>query len=167
MGNLLVYKNIIFDDFTVDENGIWAELCDNHAQEYKSILSNELDDGYTAIGYCSVKGCEKTGENSEFPHYYIDFSTNGFEYIIDIDSNNDYISLIKNTMRILPCGNHFSIRMGNHHITIFHDKNSEYFWDLFCMENNEIYRHDLGVGFNILLNILEDVIREHVLQLIK
>lgn len=66
------YKGILFDDFTVDENGgVWAEICQCCSEKYGDLISGELDDG--AIGMCSVAGCDVSGQESDGPHYYIDF----------------------------------------------------------------------------------------------
>jgi hypothetical protein len=62
---LLEYKNVIFDDYTKNEDGIyWARLCKECSQ--KNIFKNELDN--TGSGICGVKGCNNESE------YYIDFS---------------------------------------------------------------------------------------------
>lgn len=68
------YKGIIFDDWQVDEEtqGVWAEMCANCAEKYKDLISGELDDA-GAIGICSVDGCTVSGQESDGPHYYIDF----------------------------------------------------------------------------------------------
>lgn len=76
------YKGIVFDDWTVDEeyDSIWGEMCQGCAEKYKDAWSyaknqpiGELDDG-SAIGTCSVKGCNVVGlESGDDKHYYIDF----------------------------------------------------------------------------------------------
>lgn len=70
------YKGILFDNWTIDQEtaGIYGEMCEDCAEKYKDILSDELDDG-SAIGACSVKGCSVIGaENGDAKHYYIDFN---------------------------------------------------------------------------------------------
>ena len=66
------YKGIIFDDWQVDHDAVWAEICESCVDNYKDLISGELDDG-SAIGVCSVSGCNVSGLESENKHYYIDF----------------------------------------------------------------------------------------------
>lgn len=71
---LLSYKGIVFDDWTEGEFGeIWAEMCADCAAKYGDTIAGEIDDGGTACGCCSVKGCHNTGDNPHKMHYYIDF----------------------------------------------------------------------------------------------
>lgn len=73
---ILNYKGIAFDDYALDENGhYWAEMCAKCAEKYRDNITNELDDGNTAYGICSIYGCSNKGENVT-PHYYIDFDDN-------------------------------------------------------------------------------------------
>lgn len=74
------YKGIIFDDYEEDEYGIWAEMCHECAEEHHNLVSKELDDGGTARGVCSVKGCFNSGESDEKMHYYIDFDPELVKY---------------------------------------------------------------------------------------
>jgi len=84
---LLKYKGIIFDDWAENEDGsIWAEMCAECAEQYKNILTNELDDGGTARGSCSVYGCNHTGEDNETAHYYVDFNMEYVEFIEEEDN---------------------------------------------------------------------------------
>ena len=39
---ILKYKGIFFDEYTEDELGTWAEMCDKHVEQYRDILKNEL-----------------------------------------------------------------------------------------------------------------------------
>lgn len=79
---LLKYKGILFDDWEEEPDGsIWAEICSECAEKYKDVLTNELDNGGTACGSCSVYECENTGEDSESLHYYIDFDITQVEFI--------------------------------------------------------------------------------------
>lgn len=66
------YKGIIFDDWQVDNDAVWAEICESCVDDYKDLISGELDDG-SAIGVCSVSGCNVSGLESDNKHYYIDF----------------------------------------------------------------------------------------------
>lgn len=66
------YKGIIFDDWQVDKDAVWAEICESCANNYMDLISGELDDG-DAIGICSVSGCQVSGLDSDNKHYYIDF----------------------------------------------------------------------------------------------
>lgn len=71
---VLEYKGIIFDDFVRDKNGhYWAEICHKCAEKYGDLIQDEIDDGGTARGCCSVKGCYNDGAGDEIMHYYIDF----------------------------------------------------------------------------------------------
>ena len=74
MGQYLVYKGIVFDDYTQNEDGTyWAEVCEECAKKFHSLLDVELDEGGTACGCCSVNGCTNSGESDSVLHYYIDF----------------------------------------------------------------------------------------------
>jgi hypothetical protein len=85
MSKLLSYKGILFDDWCDEiidgERRIWAEMCEDHAKQYKDILTNELDDGGTARGTCSVYQCDKSGDEIDISHYYIDFDVNLVKFI--------------------------------------------------------------------------------------
>jgi hypothetical protein len=69
---ILIYKGIEFDEFTRDEYGLWGEIC-QHCLDKNPQLKEDIDDGMTAMGCCSVRGCKNTGEDQEENHYYIDF----------------------------------------------------------------------------------------------
>jgi predicted sulfurtransferase len=63
-------KIIVFDDYadnTEEYNSYWVEMCPHCHNKYKGILKNKTDDGGTACGTCSVKGCENEA------NYYVDF----------------------------------------------------------------------------------------------
>ena len=67
-------KTILFDDFVeeYDEDlkkgsPYWAEMCPHCHRKYRGILGNRCDDGGTAQGTCSVKGCNNQA------NYYVDF----------------------------------------------------------------------------------------------
>lgn len=73
-------KQITFDDFVdnalVDDFGsYWVEMCPHCHNKYRSILGNRADDGGTACGTCSVKGCENEAD------YYVDFNRNEVSFI--------------------------------------------------------------------------------------
>lgn len=71
---ILKYKGIAFDDYVYNEDGYcWAEMCQECAERFGALVSEELDDGGTACGCCSVKGCDRAGNDFEKKHYYIDF----------------------------------------------------------------------------------------------
>lgn len=76
---LLLYKGIIFDNWTIDtdEDGnvfYWSEMCGKHAEQHKEFLENELSEG--GCGACSVCGCTKIGADEiDEKWYYIDFKT--------------------------------------------------------------------------------------------
>ena len=69
----LIYAGIVFDEYTQDDGGIWAEICESCAKKYKHKIANNIDDGGTACGCCSVKGCNNNGSDPNKKHYYIDF----------------------------------------------------------------------------------------------
>lgn len=71
---VLVFKGIVFDDFTQNAPGdgfphspYWAEICESCVKEQYAKVKLNIDDGGDACGCCSVKGCNNTG------YYYIDF----------------------------------------------------------------------------------------------
>ena len=49
-------------------------MCPHCHNKYRSILGNRADDGGTAQGTCSVKGCENKAD------YYVDFDKNEVEF---------------------------------------------------------------------------------------
>lgn len=64
-------KTIEFDDFcdnTEEYQSYWVEMCPRCHNKYRGILGKRCDDGMTAQGICSVKGCERDAD------YYVDFS---------------------------------------------------------------------------------------------
>ena len=77
----LLYKGILFDDFTIDEDGVWAELCNPCAARYATLLADELDDGMTAPGVCGRAGCSNSDEESGHGHYYVDFDPKLITYL--------------------------------------------------------------------------------------
>ena len=82
-------KQIVFDDFCDDyENDeeipfVWVEMCPHCHRKYRVILGNRCDDGGTAQGMCSVKGCNNTA------NYYVDFNPNEVTFILEEDEDND------------------------------------------------------------------------------
>lgn len=75
-------KQIVFDDFCDDyeddeENPfVWVEMCPHCHRKYRGILGNRCDDGGSAQGTCSVKGCYNTA------NYYVDFKPNELKTIM-------------------------------------------------------------------------------------
>ena len=70
----LHYKGIVFDDYEKTEDGeYWAEICHSCVGKYHNLIKDEIDDGGTARGCCSVFGCENSGDNENVLHFYIDF----------------------------------------------------------------------------------------------
>lgn len=83
---LLNYKGLIFDDFEQNEDGsYWAEICEECVEKHWEKIKDDIDDGGTALGCCSLKGCENMGEDEMTSHYYIDFKTEyvSFEEVSD------------------------------------------------------------------------------------
>lgn len=82
-GVLLEYKGIVFDEWSIDEDtgAIWGEMCECCVEKYKDVLKDELaEDG--AWGACSVKGCERTGDNEDSRgNYYVDFKPQLVKFI--------------------------------------------------------------------------------------
>ena len=71
-------KQIIFDDYTDDTkeyNSYGVEMCSHCRNKYRNILGKRVDDGGTACGTCSVKGCENEAD------YYVDFDENEVKFI--------------------------------------------------------------------------------------
>lgn len=86
---IIKYKGICFDDFEQNDDGThWAEICRECVEKYWELVNDVIDDGGTARGCCSVKGCYNSG-NAEENHYYIDFKTElvSFE---EVGENEDY-----------------------------------------------------------------------------
>ena len=70
---ILKYKGVEFEACTKDNDGhYWGEICEECAEKQRDIFDEELDDGGTAQGWCSVRGCSNHGYNAK-KHYYIDF----------------------------------------------------------------------------------------------
>ena len=76
-------KTILFDDYVEeydeeDKKGspYWAEMCPHCHRKYRGILGNRCDDGGTAQGTCSVKGCNNQAD------YYVDFYPNETKIIL-------------------------------------------------------------------------------------
>lgn len=66
------YKGVLFDNWTVDEYGIWGEICEDCAQKYKDVFTDELEPG--GVGACSVRLCDVVGMDSgDKKHFYVDF----------------------------------------------------------------------------------------------
>lgn len=82
--SVIEYKGIRFDDWHVDKeyDNVWAEICQDHADKFKDLISGELSDD-DAIGTCSVEGCDVNGMESGKGHYYIDFD---WEHIKIVES---------------------------------------------------------------------------------
>ena len=71
---VLKYKGIVFDDFDENDDGTyWAEICQECVEKYWDKVKDDIDEGGTARGCCSIKGCCNTGEREDKMHYYIDF----------------------------------------------------------------------------------------------
>ena len=69
---------IVFDDYvdeTEEYGTYWAEMCPHCHNKYRGILGNRADDGGTAGGTCSVKGCEKEA------NYYVDFNKSEVAFV--------------------------------------------------------------------------------------
>ena len=85
----LIYKGIIFDEYTKDpDGGVWAEICESCAEKYKDKIANNIDDGGVACGCCSVKGCANDGKAQDKKHYYIDFPPQQIHYTADAAADN-------------------------------------------------------------------------------
>lgn len=72
-GSLIVFDD--YEDNTEDYNSYWVEMCPHCRNKYKHILGKRVDDGNSAWGVCSVKGCENDAE------YYVDFGMNEVEFV--------------------------------------------------------------------------------------
>lgn len=81
-------KTILFDDFCdsyaqeEDAPVVWVEMCPHCHNKYRRILGNRCDDGGTAQGICSVKGC-----NNE-ANYYADFKPTEVKIIMEVEGND-------------------------------------------------------------------------------
>ena len=70
-------KQIVFDDFvnnTAEYGSYYVEMCPNCYNKYRNVLGNRVDDGGSAQGICSVKGCDNEAD------YYVDFEKNEVEF---------------------------------------------------------------------------------------
>lgn len=75
---VMVYKNIVFDDFvdnTKEYNSYYVGMCPHCYNKYKNILGNRVDEGGSPWGTCYVNGCWNEAD------YYVDFDMNevGFD----------------------------------------------------------------------------------------
>lgn len=77
---ILRYKGIAFDEWTKDEFGVWAEICQECAEKHWDSIKDVIDEGTSAIGCCSVAGCSNKGNDDEKKHFYIDFDTKFVSY---------------------------------------------------------------------------------------
>lgn len=71
-------KIIVFDDYvdnTEEFNSYWVEMCPRCHNKYKGILGMRADDGGTARGTCSVKGCDNEA------NYYVDFDKKEIKFV--------------------------------------------------------------------------------------
>ncbi len=69
---VLGYKNIHFDDFEIDQYGIWSQICINCHK--KNFISHKIDDYPGSDVICGVKGCANEAE------FYIDFIEKNVTY---------------------------------------------------------------------------------------
>jgi len=62
MKKVLKYKGIEFDDYVIDEYGMWSTICEIcQGRYYNRILKDcKLQD--EGIGYCGIKGCTNSSE---------------------------------------------------------------------------------------------------------
>lgn len=89
---ILNYKGIEFDEFTENEDGTyWAEICQECVEKHWETVKNDIDEGGTARGCCSVKGCYNSGEDEEKMHFYIDFPTKdvSFQEVSEYDNYDE------------------------------------------------------------------------------
>ncbi len=80
MSKMLKYKGIVFDDFTQDEYGTWATMCEKCADKYESVLPFQKV-SFDGGGVCGVCGCSESDELSEIEIGYIDFEEGEFEIV--------------------------------------------------------------------------------------
>jgi hypothetical protein len=86
INKMLKYKDMLFDDFVVDEYGTWATICEKCAEKHKNILPYgkvTFDGG----GVCGVCGCNESDEFTEIEIGYIDFEDGEFEIVEVIEVN--------------------------------------------------------------------------------
>ena len=87
---VLKYKGIIFDEYTQNEDGTyWAEICQGCVEKHWELVKDVIDEGGTARGCCSVKGCYNNGDNEEKMHFYIDFNPE-FVSFEEVSENDNY-----------------------------------------------------------------------------
>lgn len=75
----LIYKGIEFDEFTTDEYGTWATMCDKCYDKLKHTTDIESEiDKAGGGGVCSVKGCTNSDwEDADMEIHYFDFKDGG------------------------------------------------------------------------------------------
>lgn len=72
------YEGILFDNWTVDEYGIWVTVCDEHA---KLPLPGIRPEG---SGCCDVDGCHATDENGKTNCHYVDLDPSKVVYLKEV-----------------------------------------------------------------------------------
>lgn len=82
-------KTILFDYFVEEydeefkkDRPYWAEMCPHCYRKYHKALEGHFDDGGSAQGTCSVKGCNKYAE------YYVDFFATDNLKIVEVEGND-------------------------------------------------------------------------------
>lgn len=78
----LLYKGLLFDNWNTDEYGTWITLCEQHASQYKEILSSEMRS--EGSGCCDLDGCDETDENGKTECHYVDLDPKKVAYLKEV-----------------------------------------------------------------------------------
>ena len=63
---MLKHRGITFDDYVVENNGVWTQICTTCAEKHH-IATARLSGGASNESICGVAGCENEA------NFYLDF----------------------------------------------------------------------------------------------
>lgn len=82
MKGVLRYKGIEFDDYEVDEYGVWTTICEVCQKKHQDRISKDYELQDEGLGCCGVKGCTNSTEAKVgIGVNYVDFDINEVEII--------------------------------------------------------------------------------------
>lgn len=82
IGRFILYKGLLFDNWDTDECGTWVTLCEQHANQYKGILSLEMRP--EGSGCCDLDGCDETDEGGKTNCHYVDLDPKKVVYLKEV-----------------------------------------------------------------------------------
>lgn len=72
-GTIARYKNVVFDDFVIEENGnAWSEICPECKKKYH-LENDRISNNASDEMICGVEGC------NNFAEFYIDFKIESWD----------------------------------------------------------------------------------------